>query len=68
MNTVRRKPRRDPSLDFGGFREMLQLRRHRQDVREMLLQNHDQVMEQRDVPVDESRVTGKEMRVRKHLG
>ena len=35
---------------------MLQLRRHVQDVREVLLQNHDQVMEQRDVSVGESQV------------
>ena len=35
---------------------MLQLRGHVQDVREVLLQDHDQVMEQRDVPVGESQV------------
>lgn len=49
----RRKPQRDPSLDFGGFWKVLQLRGHVQDVREMLLQDHDQIMEQRDVSVDE---------------
>lgn len=32
---------------------MLKLGGHVQDVREMLLQDHDQIMEQRDVSVDE---------------
>lgn len=43
---------------------MLQLRGHCQNVREMLLQDHDQVMEQRDVSVDESWFMSKGMRVR----
>ena len=42
--TGRRKPQEDPLLDFGGFWKMLQLGGHVQDVREMLLQDHDQIM------------------------
>ena len=56
MITGKRKPQGVPSLDFGGFWKVLQLRGHVQDVREVLLQNHDQVMEQRDVSVGESQV------------
>lgn len=33
----------------------------------MLLQDHDQIMEQRDVSVDESQVMGKGMRVSRKL-
>lgn len=48
-----------PLLDFGGFRKMLQLGRHVQDVWEVLLQDHDQVMQQRDIPVQDNGVSGK---------
>lgn len=71
--TGRRQPQEDPLLDFGGFWKVLQLRGHVQDVREMLLQDHDQIMEQRDVSVGGSRVRGTGprelgMRVRRKLG
>lgn len=39
---------------------MLQFRGHVQDVGEVLLQDHDQVMEQRDVPAGERQLVVRE--------
>lgn len=64
----RMRPRRDPSLDFGGFWKMLQFRGHVQDVGEVLLQDHDQVMEQRDVPAGERQLVAKGTRVSRKPG